>query len=754
MIFVKRNYWITGLKQKRDLSDSLDQKSVEGNSLVYGRLFAIRAVVWWGVTTIALVLYSSTTPAVWCTAALTAILTLLVLPFVRRAGYSPAYRIATLCIDLSAATLIIAFTGGFSSPFSPLYFLTTGEGFVLFRASGAVWTAVAAAALGLVHLRSGTDLNNAIAYGFAAGLLILSAVVLGIAEMTDARRQQTVLPPRSVEELDKQVEELDEQNRRIRATYKEVVAVVREQKAKLDEAVVAQQILALSARDADTNHLYENVLRTVMETFDATGAALWLADEEHRRMITRAVVGQVSPIIRDSAIVLDESMQPSDIRRACEEKLRAAAPVSTDLPIPRPPDDDILDPRSEERLPVLGTLLRDQDRVVGVIGLAGARAGAFSESDAPRLSALAPAVALAAVNMERRARLARNVEELRLLHQINKRVEMVSNADQLYQAVVDMAGEIIAYENCTLFTLDPAQKKLIPKVTRGQVVNLIDHIPFEHGNGVSGWVAQRRKQIFIADLSKERGLLNIELLPPQVRSFMAVPMLVHERVVGVINVSHSEANAFQLEDMHLLSVLANEAALATERLEARQRLEQLAITDGLTRLYNHRYFQLRLKEEIARAQRYGLPVGLLMIDIDHFKRVNDLHGHSAGNAVLTSLAELMRQNLRESEIVARYGGEEFSVILPLTTAKEAVVAAIRLHKAVAARRFEIAEDVFLRLTISAGVAAYPEHGKTPEELVSQADAALYAAKKAGRNRVCLAGQAESEPENAAKEGAV
>lgn len=743
------------MKQKRDASKSLDQGSVEANPLVYGRLFAIRAMVWLGVTAITLALYYGTTLAAWCAAAVAAGLTLLALPLVRRAGHSRSFRIATLCVDLVAATVVIAFTGGFSSPFSPLYFLATGEGYVLFRASGAVWAAVAAAALGLVHLRSGTDLNNAIAYGFAAGLLILSAVVLGIAEMAEAQRQDTVLPLRTVEEVDKQVEELDEQNRQIRATYKEVVAVAREQKAKLDEAVTAQQILALSARDADTDHLYENVLRTVMETFDATGAALWLADEERHRMFARAVVGQVSPIVRDSAIVLDESMQPSDIRRACEEKLRAAAPVPSDLPVPRPPDDEnILDPRPEGRLPVLGTVLRDQDAVVGVIGLAGARAGAFSENDAPRLSALAPVVALAAVNMERRARLARNVEELRLLHRINSRVETVSDADQLYQAVVDMAGEIIAYENCTLFVLDPAQKKLVPKVTRGRVVNLIDHIPFEHGNGVSGWVAQRRKQIFIADLSKEKGLLNVELLPPQVRSFISVPMLARERVIGVINVSHSEANAFRQEDMRLLCVLAGEAALATERLEARHKLEQMAITDGLTRLYNHRYFQLRLKEEIARAQRYGLPVGLLMIDIDHFKRVNDLHGHSAGSAVLTAIAELMRQKVRESEIVARYGGEEFSVILPLTAAREAAVAAKRLREAVATHRFEIAEDVFLRLTISVGVAAYPEHGKTPEELVSQADAALYAAKEAGRNRVCLAGQAELEQENTAKEGAV
>jgi len=661
----------------------------------------------------------------------------------------------TLCVDLTASTAVIALTGGFSSPFTPLYFLATGEGYVLFRASGAVWTAIASAALGLVYLRSGTDLHNALAYGFAAGLLILSAVVLGIAEMAEAQRYQTVLPPRTLEEVDKQVEELGEQNRRIRATYQEVVAVVREQKEKLDEAVVSQKILALSTRNDATELLYENVLRTLMETFQATGAALWLTDEEHHHLFTRAIVGQVVPNLRESVIALDEAMQPSDIRRICEEKLRAAAPTPSGITSPPPPNDEnILDPHPETRRPVLTTLLRHEEKIIGVIGLTGAREGAFLEKDVPRLSALAPTVALAAVNMEHRNRLARHVEEMRLLQLINNKVEMVANMDQLYQAAVDIAGERIAYENCTLFLLDNDQKKLVPKVTRGRVVNLIDHIPFEHGNGVAGWVAQRRKHIIIADLSKETGLLNIELLPPQVRSFVAVPMVLRDRVLGVIHISHTQPHAFRQEDVRLLSIIANEIALATERLEARHKLEQMAITDGLTRLYNHRYFQLRLKEEIARAQRYGLPVGLLMIDIDHFKQVNDLYGHSAGSAVLAALAEWMRQNVRESEIVARYGGEEFSIILPLTAAKDAAVAAKRLCEAVATHRFEVGEDAFLQLTISVGVAAYPEHGKTPEELITEADAALYMAKKLGRNRVCLAAQTAPVQEKQEKEEAV
>ncbi len=171
------------------------------------------------------------------------------------------------------------------------------------------------------------------------------------------------------------------------------------------------------------------------------------------------------------------------------------------------------------------------------------------------------------------------------------------------------------------------------------------------------------------------------------------------------------------------------------RIERDQRaMKELATRDGLTGLYNHRTFHLLLQDEIARAERYGEGLALLMIDIDHFKRVNDAHGHQAGDAVLTGLGERLEAQLRKVDRVCRYGGEEIAVILPSTAA--ATQTAERLRSVVAAAPFAVADGKTVPITLSIGVATYPTDGAGIDKLVSAADNALYAAKAGGRNRVC------------------
>lgn len=161
-----------------------------------------------------------------------------------------------------------------------------------------------------------------------------------------------------------------------------------------------------------------------------------------------------------------------------------------------------------------------------------------------------------------------------------------------------------------------------------------------------------------------------------------------------------------------------------------------AITDGLTGLYNHRYFQDRLEEELERSQRYGQPSALLMIDLDDFKRYNDANGHIAGDVLLADLAKLIRRTVRKVDVVARYGGEEFAVILPATKKKGALIIANRLCQKVAASKFPNQEVMPRKaLTISVGLAVYPDDAKDKAKLIDMADKALYHAKKAGKNQV-------------------
>ncbi len=181
-------------------------------------------------------------------------------------------------------------------------------------------------------------------------------------------------------------------------------------------------------------------------------------------------------------------------------------------------------------------------------------------------------------------------------------------------------------------------------------------------------------------------------------------------------------------------------ALASQLDALNQELKLLSVTDGLTRAYNHRHFQERLKSEFARATRYGDPLSCVMVDIDRFKKVNDGYGHPVGDRVLVRLVEILKEEIRGEDLLARYGGEEFVLLLPKTPADHAVALAERIRRRVEAERMEVGSNGALSITVSLGVAGY-EPGGAPEsadQLLQIADGALYRAKADGRNRVSLA----------------
>lgn len=183
-----------------------------------------------------------------------------------------------------------------------------------------------------------------------------------------------------------------------------------------------------------------------------------------------------------------------------------------------------------------------------------------------------------------------------------------------------------------------------------------------------------------------------------------------------------------------------ELSQKNEELQAaNERLEKLATTDGLTELVNHRHFQQLLQAEVTRQQRERRPFAVLMIDVDHFKHYNDAHGHPAGDGVLKRLGKIMRENVRASDVVARYGGEEFVLLLLDTDIHRALGVGEKLREIVATHPFPYASDQPLgHVSVSIGVAVWPDHGTTPESLVSAADKALYGAKRFGRDVVVAA----------------
>ncbi|MDP3791650.1 MAG: GGDEF domain-containing protein [Candidatus Omnitrophota bacterium] len=213
-------------------------------------------------------------------------------------------------------------------------------------------------------------------------------------------------------------------------------------------------------------------------------------------------------------------------------------------------------------------------------------------------------------------------------------------------------------------------------------------------------------------------------------SFGAIPLLSENKFVGILTIENLPGI-----DFDRFVIVAMQFALEIKKVLLYETVEGLAITDSLTGLYTRRYFFERLNEELNRSKNHGFKFTFLMIDIDDFKKCNDTHGHLVGDVVLKDIAHLIKENVREIDLVARYGGEEFSIILPETERIGAMLAAERIRKKIEEHIFK-AYDEKLRITVSAGLAIYPDDAADMEDIVEKADKALYTAKSSGKNIVC------------------
>jgi diguanylate cyclase (GGDEF)-like protein len=233
---------------------------------------------------------------------------------------------------------------------------------------------------------------------------------------------------------------------------------------------------------------------------------------------------------------------------------------------------------------------------------------------------------------------------------------------------------------------------------------------------------------------------DLSTLPEPLRLFkecasrMSIPLISFGQTLGVLTLYSSQPNAFRENELRSLESVADICANSIQNAHYVERVKQLAYLDGLTGIFNRRFFELRIMEEIERARRYGTGMAVIMADIDQFKRLNDEFGHLLGDEVLRQVSSLFHQQVRKVDVVCRYGGEEFAILLSQISAQQAIAIAEKLRRLVEKFQFP---GVPRTITISAGVASFPTHGKTRDEMVRAADSGLYAAKQAGRNRVCV-----------------
>ncbi len=327
-----------------------------------------------------------------------------------------------------------------------------------------------------------------------------------------------------------------------------------------------------------------------------------------------------------------------------------------------------------------------------------------------------------------RQNLAYKVWELETINEVGQKISSVLNLEDLMKLILSKYIETIGADRASVMLFDEETGKLTASIAKVSASDL-ESYDVDVNEGLSGHVYQTGKPLLITDAQNSDILRKFKKGEIYPGTLISVPLIVKERIIGVVNATKSIPDYFGEREFSLFNSLSVQGAIAIDNAI----LYKLAITDGLTKLYLHRYFQQRLSNELSRSERYGYKFSLILTDIDHFKKFNDTYGHQVGDQVLREVARIVQQSVREVDIVARYGGEEFVVICPEKSNEETVVPAERIRKAVESYQFMV-DGKRVPITISLGVSEFPSDSKDKKDLIECADIALYSSKQNGRNR--------------------
>lgn len=330
-----------------------------------------------------------------------------------------------------------------------------------------------------------------------------------------------------------------------------------------------------------------------------------------------------------------------------------------------------------------------------------------------------------------------SVRDLELLFGLSRRIGSELELEKLLAQVTSEVGSTLGHSEFSVMLLEPGETPEAPAqlVLRAGYNN--KHVPggirFGLGEGAAGEAGAMRRTVYVTDVGSDPRFVRRD---GESGSLVCTPLVAKGELVGVLNFRRPQVAAFDPRELELLESVAQQAALAISHARLFEKTLELSITDALTQTFNRRHLFARLTQEVDRATRYGHPLSVVMIDIDHFKHLNDTSGHPAGDAVLRGVADLLRAQLRRVDVLARYGGEEFFIVLPEVSREHAFDVAEKLRRAVEQFPFEAgARQPGGRVTISVGVAAHPGDGVVVERLVDAVDSALYASKRGGRNMV-------------------
>ena len=467
----------------------------------------------------------------------------------------------------------------------------------------------------------------------------------------------------------------------------------------------------------DLDEVLQRILAIARDYFHLPNVAILLLDKEDRQLRVRSQIGW-----DDGKDKVCFGMHEGITGASVAKKLPVYAPdVAKDSRYLCAAQST----RSELAIPLMV-----RDEVVGVLDCQSDRIDPFEAETIELLTLFSTQASIALENARLYSLERQRARQLEAINTIAQQSTAVMELEELLTRVCSTIQQAFQVSHVSLFlreegdlVLRAHEGTLTPSFPLGGRFP-VSQEPWSKVIATSGTIIEK-------DLTRTSDAFR---LFKESASRMSIPLISFGQTLGVLTLHSSGRNAFRESELTSLESVADICANSIQNAHYVERVKQLAYLDGLTGIFNRRFFELRIMEEIERARRYGTGMAVIMADIDQFKRLNDEFGHLLGDEVLRQVSSLFHQQLRKIDVVCRYGGEEFAILLTQTNIQQAQAIAEKLRKLVESWQFP---GVPRPITISAGVAAFPTDGRTRDEIIRAADSGLYAAKQGGRNKVCL-----------------